>query len=40
MDHQAKVGTARMIGYVIGAAIFISGAAIFIAVAPWKLIVR
>jgi hypothetical protein len=33
MDHQEKVGTARMTGYVIGAAIFI-------AVAAWKLIVR
>lgn len=33
MDQQEKVGTARMIGYAIGAVIFI-------AVAVWKLIIR
>jgi hypothetical protein len=33
MDHQEKVGTARILGYAIGAAVFI-------AVAVWKLIVR
>lgn len=33
MDHQENVGTARMIGYAIGAAIFV-------ALAVWKLIVR
>jgi hypothetical protein len=33
MDQQEKVGIARIIGYAIGAAVFI-------AVAVWKLIIR
>jgi hypothetical protein len=33
MDQQEKVGTARMIGYAIGGAIFV-------AIAVWKLIIR
>jgi hypothetical protein len=33
MDQQEKVGAARMTGYAIGAAIFV-------AIAVWKLIIR
>jgi hypothetical protein len=33
MDHQENLGTARMIGYAIGTAIFV-------VVAVWKLIIR
>jgi hypothetical protein len=33
MDHQEKVGTARMIGYA-------TGAIVFVVVPVWKLIIR